>query len=217
MKPDITNSIIEKMRDNVKKIDPQRLSHNTGAVFHSTEEHCATKKHCASEKHLGDFKLIFFGESITVTYPEFIIRESDSNEEVQEHIKALLLYYFTTADGTPPGGKWIALSELPDGGFYNQAYQGYSGNRLVKAFANDLDSFRNSAFSWGGTAESFGDLSFSFQALPNVKLLAVYWKGDEEFSPTAKVLFDSSARHYLPTDLCAFLGSILTKKLIETK
>jgi hypothetical protein len=205
MEPDIKNSIIEKMRATVKRIDPQKLSNNTGAAFHSTK------------KHLGEFDLDFFRESLIITYPDFNIRYVNNNEAVQEHIQTLLLYYFTTADGTPPESKWVALSELPDGGFYNQAYQGYSGNRLVKAFVNDLESFRSSALSSGGIAESLGDLSFSFQALPNVKLLAVYWKGDEEFSPTAKVLFDSSACHYLPTDLCAFLGSTLTKKLIEAK
>jgi hypothetical protein len=205
MEPDIKNSIIKEMRDKLKRIDPQTLSKNTGAAFQAAEE------------NRGEFQLTFFGEDITITYPDFIIRNPVSNEQIQEHVQGLILYYFVTANGAPPGGKWVALSELPDGGFYNQAYQGYSGNRLIKIFGNDTDAFRNSALASGGTPESYGDLGFSFQAFPNVRLLAVYWKGDEEFSPSAKVLFDSLVCHYLPTDLCAFLGSILTNKLIEAK
>ncbi len=203
MEPDIKSSIILEMRDKLKGVDPHKLSKNSGAAFHTIQE------------RRGEFQLSFFGESIIITYPDFIIRNQHSNEEVRKHIQDLIIYYFVTADGTPLGGKWVSLSELPDGGFYNQAYQGYSGNRLAKAFGNDIDAFKNSALCSGGTPESFGDLGFSFLALPNVPLLAVYWKGDEEFSPSAKVLFDSSACHYLPTDLCAYLGSILTEKLIE--
>ena len=91
MEPDIRNSIITKMRDKLKTIDPHRLSKNTGAAFDTTDE------------NRGEFQLAFFGESFTITCPDFIIRNSDSNEEVQEHIQALILYYFVTADGTPPG------------------------------------------------------------------------------------------------------------------
>jgi hypothetical protein len=205
MEPDMKYSTISKLKDKVKLIDPQKLSRNSGAAFHDTEERGE------------EFRLAFFGESITITHSDFIMRHTESGEEVQEHIQTLILYYFVTADGTTPAGRWVALSELPDGGFYNQAYQGYSGNRLVKAFGNNTDAFRNSARATGGKPESYGDCGFKFQAFPNLPLLAVYWKGDEEFSPSAKVLFDSSACHYLPTDLCAFLGSILTNKLIEAK
>jgi hypothetical protein len=205
MEPDIKYSTISKLKDRVKRLDPQKLSRNTGAAFHATE------------KRGEEFRLAFFGEGITIIRPDLIIRRTASGEEVHEHIQTLILYYFVTADGTSPAGRWVALSELPDGGFYNQAYQGYSGNRLVRAFGNNTDAFINSARATGGKPESYGDYGFKFQALPNLPLLAVYWKGDEEFSPTAKVLFDSSACHCLPTDLCAFLGSILTNKLIEAK
>ena len=74
MEPDIKNSIITKMREKLKRIDPYQLSKNTGAAFHITKE---------SQR---EFQLTFFGESFTITYPDFVIRDSDSNEEVQEHI-----------------------------------------------------------------------------------------------------------------------------------
>ena len=205
MEPDIKHSIISEMIEKLTRIDPRQLSKNTGVAFRATEE------------RMGEFQLGFFDEGLTITYPDFVVRNSVKGEQVPEHIRGLFLYYFTTADGTPLEGRWVALAELPGGGFYNQAFQGYSGNRLVKAFGNDIDAFEKSAVSFNGTPEPYGDLGLCFQALPNVPLLAVYWKGDEEFTPSAKVLFDRSACHYLPTDLCAFLGSVLTEKLIEAR
>jgi hypothetical protein len=46
-------------------------------------------------------------------------------------------------------------------------------------------------------------------------LLAVAWPGDEDFPPAYRVLFDESAPHYLPTDVCAILGSFLTRRIIR--
>lgn len=187
----------------LKSIDRKLLSENSGAQLRTAG---------VSGEEL---RIALFGDRITVTYPQFAMTYEEKRE-IKESMRSLILHYLVTADGTEPSGRWVALSELPGGEFYNRAYQGYSGNRLVSRFGNDLDLFQKAALSVGGSPEAYGDLGFSFSAFPRVPLLAVYWKGDEEFTPSAKVLFDGSASHYLPTDLCAYLGSILTERLIET-
>ncbi|MCD6232581.1 DUF3786 domain-containing protein [Candidatus Aerophobetes bacterium] len=73
--------------------------------------------------------------------------------------------------------------------FYHRAFQSYTGKELVKVFKNDLEMVRCVAKRLGGHKESFGDLSFSFRGLPRVPLMLVYWRGDEEFSPSAKIRF----------------------------
>ena len=68
-----------------------------------------------------------------------------------------------------------------------------------------------------GRVERLGDKSFSFSVLPYVSLLAVCWQGDEDFLASYRVLFDANVSHHLPTDACAILGSILTRRLISVK
>jgi hypothetical protein len=58
-----------------------------------------------------------------------------------------------------------------------------------------------------------GDASFAFDALPRVRVAAVYYAGDEDFPASANVLFDESASHYLPTDALAGVGSALVDRL----
>ncbi|MDA8188688.1 MAG: DUF3786 domain-containing protein, partial [Dehalococcoidales bacterium] len=65
-----------------------------------------------------------------------------------------------------------------------------------------------------GSPESMGDLSYRFLALPYVPLAMVYWSGDEDFPAAAKVLFDESASHYLPTDALATLGGRLCNMIL---
>ena len=157
--------------------------------------------------------LTLFGEPVIIRGPDFEVLDGRTGEPAPINTQALLLYHLSTTDGAPLTGRWISFRELPDGGFYHQAFQGYTGNRLVGHFRNDLEAVRQAAIRLGGQEESSGDAGFRFAVLPRVPLLLVYWLGDEEFPPTARILFDASAGHHLPVDACALLGSALTQRL----
>ena len=129
----------------------------------------------------------------------------------------MLLYYFNTSDGTAITGRWISFSELPDGKFYNQAFQGYTGQRLARSFHDDLATFEHIAESLSGTPFPIGSAAFTFKVLPLVSLLVVFWQGDDDFPSSFQILFDASASNYLPTDAYAILGSMLTSRLIKAK
>ncbi len=131
--------------------------------------------------------------------------------------QALLLYHLVTADGTPLTGAWVSFADLPDGRMYNAAFQGYSGNEIVKAFGFNLDGFKSACSKLRGKPIEIGSASFLFYALPRVPLMTTYWLGDEDFPSSCRILFDKSACHYLPIDACALLGSMLAGKLTHPK
>lgn len=160
----------------------------------------------------GEFHFLFFGKAVTLTWPN-LTGYSDTDDELPPIIQALLLYYLITADGTAPTGKWVSFADLPAGRMYNAAYQGYSGDEVVKEFGLDLLAFSSACLKAGGTPVEIGSASFMFEALPHVPLLITYWLGDEDFPSSCKILFDSSATHYLPIDGCAIIGSMLAGKL----
>ncbi|MDP1715577.1 MAG: DUF3786 domain-containing protein [Anaerolineales bacterium] len=164
----------------------------------------------------GEFHFPFFGKVITVTWPS-LTGHGDTDEELPPIVQALLLYYLVTADGTVLTGKWVSFADLPDGRMYNAAYQGYSGDKIVKAFGFDLPAFSSACLKAGGKPVEVGSASFVMQALPNLPMLVTYWLGDEDFPSSCKILFDASATHYLPIDGCAIAGSMLTNKLCNLK
>lgn len=164
----------------------------------------------------GEFNLAVWGKPTRLTYPELIAQDALSGQELPTYMQALVLYYLATCDGTPASSQWIAFSELPDGRFYSQAFQGYTGVPLAQAFRESIDAFSQAAEACGGERRySFGDVAYTFQALPRVALLIVFWQGDEDFPSTCQVLFDMAISHHLPTDACAILGSQLTRQLIK--
>jgi hypothetical protein len=202
---DRISSRIEELRQGLASADPARLARNTAADWSPQGEAA------------GYFQLPMWRRPVVVSYPDWIARRRPSGEAVSPMELALLLYYFTIADGFPLSGEWISFADLPDGRFYNQAFHGYTGKELAQAFKNDQFTFERSALSLSGERLQLGDAAFAFQALPRVWLCVVFWHGDEEFSSSAQVLFDAAASHYLTTDAYAILGSTITHRLIAVK
>ncbi len=202
---------IDELRAQVSKIDPGRLAERTASQFIS------------DGTNGGTFQLALWERPVALSFPELIARESASQGALSVSNQALLLYYFHTSDGAPLARQWVSFSELPDGRFYNQAYQGYSGGELARAFGEELEAYKAAALTAGGEAlppgvsGMAGASAYRFWALPRLPLLAVAWPGDEDFVSTYQVLFDAAAPHYLPTDVCALLGGTLARRLAALK
>jgi hypothetical protein len=169
----------------------------------------------AGENGSGEFQLALFGSEVRCSYPDFNF-SSAAGVALAEFQQLLLLYYFASADGTALSGRWVSFADLRGGRMYARAFQGYSGDEIVKAFGEDLPAFRSACEQVHGQAEpGVGDAAYTFQALPRVSARFVYWQGDEDFPSSCKILFDAAATCYVPIDACAIIGSTLARKIIK--
>ena len=196
-----------ELHDSLRDVDPRTLAKRTGSTY------------VPVSSNQGSLHLHYWGRQVALTYPEFAARDERSGELLGPLDEAMLAYYFALSDGTPETGNWISFSELPDGRFYTQAFQGYTGDELAKAIGNDEQGFTAAAAAAQGqklgSGDALGDMAFTFRALPYISLLIVCWLGDEDFPPSYRVLFDDAVAHHLSTDACAILGSALTRRLLK--
>ncbi len=162
----------------------------------------------------GGLQLFLYGAEVLCTSPEFVFTNVDGSL-LPEFQQLLLLYYLATADGTALSGRWVSFADLPGGRMYAQAFQGYSGDEIVKAFGENLLGFHNACKHAQGEQNDVGDAAYTFPALPLVSARFVYWLGDEDFPSSCKILFDAAATHYVPIDACAIIGSNLTRKILK--
>jgi hypothetical protein len=195
---------IEELRSSILQMDPTLLAEKTGTSF------------IQKPKNDGNFEFSFWNKHVSLSFPELIACDLKKNSELNAMEQATILYYFNTADGISLSDQWISFSELPDGKFYNQAFQGYTGQLLACTFQNDKDGFEQSAENLSGRHYPLGSTSYIFQILPRISLLVVQWLGDEDFPASFQILFNGSAKHYMVTDGYAILGSILTHQLIKS-
>lgn len=193
---------IAKAREELRLREPRAIAHFSGAEY---LEHASGG---------GELSLRFFGRVYTIIWPQLAVQDPDG-KNCSNPTQASLLQYLVLADGTPLANQWVSLRELPNGAFYERAFQGYSGNVVSRTFKSDVQALREAARKFGGERLSVGDASFRFWALPRIPLALIYWSGGEEFSASAQVLFDASAGHYHHLEMLAHLGALLCDRLIE--
>lgn len=174
----------------------------------------APRSGCRQDTH-GDLRLTFLNQEYIVSADDFTVRQADSGEKPSSFVNSLILTYLATADGTPTSGRWIGFRDLPDGMFYVQAFQGYTGGRLVRELDGDVQAFRRAAKGTGGQRLDLGSAGYAFHVLPRVRLALVLWEGDDELPSQAQVLFDQTTPHYMPTDGLAILGSQLVGAVLK--
>jgi hypothetical protein len=160
--------------------------------------------------------LIYWGQSIALSWPALEAFSPPGGPLVSTFDAAMLLYYLNTADGSPLADRWIGFRELPGGGFYHQAFQGYSGNRIAKVYGENPEAFAHAAETIGGQGlPALAPHAYFFQPLPRIRLAATLWPGDDEFPARASILFDAASGHYMTIDGLALLGSGLAGRLIK--
>jgi len=193
----------DRMREQLRAQSFEELAVLAGASFLSGEGG-------------GRLDLRVWGEPVILDLPGLVAQRPQAGPLALPG-QALLMYYLTSTDGLSPAGEWVSFADLPGGRMYAQAFQGYSGNLLSRAFGMELEPFRLACLAVGGEPVDVSDAGFSFIGLPKVPVMVTYWLGDDEFPSSAKVLFDRTATHHLPIDVCAILGSMLVSKILKAR
>lgn len=143
----------------------------------------------------GEMSLPVLCGEVTVRFPDV---EVDASPPVSSFsLKLLSVIYLSTTDGTAPSGDWLAYRDLPGGRFYEPVVRRSVEEPLAHAFGEDPGRFREACAAWGGAEEHFGDASCSFSLFPNVRLIIILWRRDDEFPARVQALFDSNSTHHL--------------------
>jgi hypothetical protein len=167
---------------------------------------------------LNDEQLIFdyWLDRVSVCWPEVQALSAASGDPLATFDQAMLMYYLEKADGAKLADRWVGFRELPDGAFYNQAFQTYSGQPIADHFGDQPTRLQKSAASLEGVRlPALAPQAFYFTPLPHIRIAAALWPGDEDFPSRASVLFDAASSHYMTTDGLALLGAGLARRLIR--
>lgn len=191
---------LDTLRQALTSQNPAWLAQRIGAIY---------------EPH--SLRLNYWNKIVRISLPDLQASDETSGKACSVFDTSLLLYYLTVADGTPLADRWVSFRELPGGGFYHQAFQGYSGDRLARLLGETPERYEAVARTLGGMKlAGLSGLAYRFQPLPRFPLAALLWPGDEEFPARASILFDAHACHYMIIDGCALLGSGLVSRLLKS-
>lgn len=182
----------------IKKLsaaDPRQVSMKSGVIFNREQESYIVPY--LNRKYLVNHST----GNITP------LQQNDKGVSIQQ--QTLFLHYLATAGGDSLQNEWITFKELPGGAIYTGPYQNRTIKPFLKYFGEQPRRFQKIAASLGGISAAFGDLCMILRPFPRVPIGFVLWEGDEEFPPSANILYDASASSYLPTEDYALLPGLI--------
>jgi hypothetical protein len=189
--------------DSLRSADIEERAEKSGALLEK-------------EEHGGYLiRLTFLHRRCLIHFPEGRITFQENDEEVPLWSKILLLHYLIKAQGNPLAGEWVNFRQLSGGDTYYPAFVKRSQKPLLDFFAHQLELLEEAAQSLGGRNLSEGDRAVVIPALPRVPIALIFWRGDEEFPPESRILFDATVPTYLSTEDVAVLAQQTVFGLIK--
>jgi hypothetical protein len=195
----------------VDKLEP-KVTALRAALLESSPEEVARRSGTTLDGGLLRLAMVF--EEYLVDTNGYVMTRPDGRE-VNSFMQSLVLTYLDTANNTQPAERWVTFRDLPNGSFYNQAFQGYGPDRLAKRWQLDIAGFEAACRALSGTPIDYGDVGFAFPVLPRINVAAIYWLGDEDFASKASILFDAAADSYMVVDGLAILGNRLVDSILS--
>ena len=116
-------------------------------------------------------------------------------------VQTFLLRYLLEGKSIPALGNWKTFREMPWGELYMKPYTGRVLTRAAFTFGTRVEAFRKAAQKMGAEAVNHGDAGFAFALIGDYKIRLLVWAGDEEFPPSAQVLYsDNFEEGFAPED-----------------
>lgn len=126
-----------------------------------------------------------------------------------------ILAYLINARQIPLAQKIVGATALKGGQFFFRGLHSLPTDKLAKAFGQNPEQLYRAAGQFNAKLSNFGDAAVELPLLPRVPVILVIWRGDDEFSSRASILFDRTAATQLPLDALLAAVNLAVNAVIE--
>ena len=155
----------------------------------------------------GSFRVELMGKEYKITSEPKIY--AVEQQEPPLPVQTFLLRYLLEGKKISWGGGWKTFREMPWGELYIKPYPGRVLTRAAFTLGTRVEAFRRAAEKMGAVAVNHGDAGYQFHVVGNYWVQLLVWAGDEEFPPSAQVLYsDNFEEGFAPEDRVV-VGDIL--------
>ena len=190
----------------VKRIDPLTIAETTDGVYRGAEG-------------VPRVEIPFLHSWFSLDLLPYRLRAGHEEVDTLPLRVLVLLHLIAGAENQGTAvrvmGQWIDGRSLQHGAVLGAHFSKTTTETLDRFFSLDYESRMGRALAWGGRPLDLGDEGLLFRFFPRLPVALIHWKGDEEFPPAAKILFDVSASNYMPTHGLTALTDFLIHRLAE--
>ena len=175
-----------------KALDPQEAAIRTGAKWDGKE-----------------FYVNLLGREFAISHPDYAIRALDEGKLPPLPTQTFLLRYLLESKSVAWNGEWKTFREMPWGEMYIKPYTGRVLTRAAFTFGTRVAAFRAAAEKMGAEPVKHGDAGFLFHLIGGYKMQILIWEGDDEFPPSAQILYSDNFAEGFAAEDRVVAGDIL--------
>lgn len=169
-------------REKFTALDPQEAVDRLGVPFSA-----------------GEFSVTLLGVTCFIAHPNYSIH-TETDELVSLPAQTFLLRWLLEGKAATPATEFLTFREMPWGELYIQPFTGRVLTRAAFTFGTRIGAFRAAAERLGGLPLNHGDAAYEFRFLDEYRLRLLLWEGDDEFPPSAQLLYSANFLNFAAED-----------------
>lgn len=159
------------------------------------------------------FKFYLMGSTYYIHYPSFEVTHKEDNlvsHPLEENIYAKILIARLFIEGKYEAftEEFVSYRDIPWGEFYYVPFSGRCIGRLARKYGNRIDIFEKIMIKIGAEKVNYGDVAYDFKFMNDLYVRFIIWQGDEEFSPSAQILFSKNFASFFNAEDLAYVGDL---------
>lgn len=185
-----------------QEADPEEMAARTGVSYEKKENG-------------GIFTVKMLGMEHLVQWPSFEIERVDKEDArfspLESMVKAKVLVMQYLLSGTKPfgTGAFVTYREVPSGELYFRQFDGRCIKRLAFSYGNRQEGFVRAMEALQAQKIKMGDVGYEVEILEGFPVRLAVWEGEEEFPPSAQILFGDQFPASFHTEALAVIGDII--------
>lgn len=143
---------------------------------------------------VNKFTVRFFNDNYDIDIENRRILSLSCNAPAKDYTSILILHYLKQKliGLVPLTGEWISFKEFPESLGYYPAFEKRVIEPILRKYGSNPQAVLQDIERLGARHAQQGDVGLVIEAFPEVPMLVILWKADDEFGPEAGVLFDKS-------------------------
>ncbi len=171
---------------------------------------------CCYDKDKQCYELEVWGDVYNI-YPHEhrIACQGRNSQTLHEYLSIFIVHYLLTTVEAAIEDEWISEKDIPGGPTFFRGPHAIPTDLITRTYQNDIAVFDRRCIALHGEAVEMGDTAFRFQITERLPVVVLYWQGDDDFPPEARMLFDRSICKFLALDVVFALAVEICARMVR--
>ena len=126
---------------------------------------------------------------------------SKNVQSPHEYFYLFIIHYLLKSKAIEISKEWISEKDIPGGATFFRGPHEIPTRLIYSRYSNDIKEFRKRCEQLNGIPLDIADAAYSFKITSHIPVAVLYWGGDDEFPPEAKILYDKTISEHLASDI----------------